>query len=579
MAAAVRRAEINGVLRDGPASLRRWISFLSFTVLIGPLAAGVLGTLLPALGYFPALGRTTFSGDSWRELAEQPGLFTSARLSLVTGLVTTAGSLGVVVGFCAGWQGTGWFRRAERLLAPLLSVPHVAVAFGIAFLLAPSGWILRLFSPWATGFQRPPDWLTVQDPYGISLTLGLIAKEIPFLLIMTLSALGQVDAERNRTVGLTLGYGAMTAWLKAVFPRIYPQIRLPVLAVLAYGISVVDVALVLGPTTPATLAVRLVQLFNDPDLSLRFAASAGACLQCLLVFVGIAIWWGLERCVRWGGRRWTIAGSRHPNDLLGRVLAASALILSVLAVLLSLAGLALWAFASSWRFPEVWPSGLTLSNWQQHGGELGTPLLNTITVAGGATLTAVLLTIGVLEQEARWGQRTWVSSSGTLYFPLLLPQVAFLFGAQILLVMAGFDGHWTALTWIHLVFVFPYVFLSLSDAYRAWDERYQRTACCLGAAPWTVFLRIKLPMLLRPILVSAAVGFSVSVGLYLPTLFVGSGRYPTITTEAVALTAGGDPRLIGLYALLQMSLPFLAFSSAATLTAWRFRHRKGMQIS
>src|SRR3546814_2305769 len=54
---------------------------------------------------------------------------------------------------------------------------------------------------------------------------------------MTLAALGQADAERARTMARTLGYGPVAAWLKAVFPRVYPQIRLPVYAVIAYAVS------------------------------------------------------------------------------------------------------------------------------------------------------------------------------------------------------------------------------------------------------------------------------------------------------------------------------------------------------
>ncbi len=44
---------------------------------------------------------------------------------------------------------------------------------------------------------------------------------------------------------------------------------------------------------------------------------------------------------------------------------------------------------------------------------------------------------------------------------------------------------------------------------------------------------------MRPILATFAVGFAVSVAQYLPTLFAGGGRFVTVTTEAVALSAGG----------------------------------------
>jgi putative thiamine transport system permease protein len=81
-----------------------------------------------------------------------------------------------------------------------------------------------------------------------------------------------------------------------------------------------------------------------------------------------------------------------------------------------------------------------------------------------------------------------------------------------------------------------------------------------------VLATIKAPLLARPILIALALGFAVSVGQYLPTLFAGGGRFQTVTTEAVALAAGGDRRVIGVYTGLQMLLPALGFAAALALT-------------
>ena len=64
----------------------------------------------------------------------------------------------------------------------------------------------------------------------------------------------------------------------AVMPSLYRQIRLAVLAVLAFSTSVVDVALILGPTTPAPLAVRILDWQNDADLDAAFSSPPPA--QC-----------------------------------------------------------------------------------------------------------------------------------------------------------------------------------------------------------------------------------------------------------------------------------------------------------
>jgi len=560
-------------------SLLRWVPALTLLLLLGPVVAGLIGTVLPAFGYLPALGGDSFRLEPWRALFASPGLRESVRLSFVTGLGVTVLSFAVVVLFVAGWHGTRGFARIQRFLSPLLSVPHVTVAFGLAFLLAPSGWVFRLTSPWLTGFERPPDFIIVQDPDGFAFMAGLAIKEIPFLFLMVLAAIGQVDAARTRTMARTLGYGATTAWLKAVFPLVYRQIRLPVFAVLAYSASVVDVAIVLAPSTPPPLAVQLLRWFNDPELAMRFVASAGAVLQLGIVLAVFALWWLGERLVACLGRIWIRRGSRGQRDAALRYGAAGALSLSFMAAFLGLASMALWSIAGRWRFPDALPAELSLDPWMRNAPRLGEASLNTATVGLAAALVGLVLTIACLENETRFGKRVTNRALLLLYIPLLVPQIAFLFGSQVLLVMTGLDGAWVAVAWAHLVFVLPYVFLSLADPYRAWDDRYARAARCLGASPLRVFCRVKLPMLLRPILVASAVGFAVSVGLYLPTLFAGAGRVDTLTTEAVALASGADRRAIGVYALAQMTLPFLAFVMAAAIPALLYRNRKGLRVT
>ena len=163
-----------------------------------------------------------------------------------------------------------------------------------------------------------------------------------------------------------------------------------------------------------------------------------------------------------------------------------------------------------------------------------------------------------------------------MYLPLLLPQIAFLFGIQVLLVRGNIDGTFFAVVWVHLIFVVPYLFLSLADPWRALDPRYARSAAALGASPARILVAIKLPMLLRPILTAAAVGFAVSVAQYLPTLFAGGGRLPTLTTEAVALASGGDRRVVGVYAFAQSFLPLLVYLGALLLPLFVFRHRRAL---
>ena len=70
-----------------------------------------------------------------------------------------------------------------------------------------------------------------------------------------------------------------------------------------------------------------------------------------------------------------------------------------------------------------------------------------------------------------------------MYLPLLIPQIAFLFGLQILLIWLGMDGRPLTLLWVHVVFVFPYVMLSLGPSWRRFDVRFTDVAASLGRGP------------------------------------------------------------------------------------------------
>ncbi|WP_346795758.1 ABC transporter permease subunit [Halomonas sp. Bachu 37] len=540
---------------------------LVIALLVLPVGAGLLMVVLPALGYLPVLGGHGVSSAPWQMLLAQPGLARSVVISFVSGLVSTAIALVIVVLFLAASRGSWLDRGVRRLVSPLLAIPHAAVAFGFAFLIAPSGLLVRLVSPALTGWERPPDALIVNDPWGLSLMAGLVLKEVPFLLLMCLAALPQLAPEKRLMLGRSLGYSPTVAWLKTVLPTLYPLIRLPVYAVLAYATSVVDMALILGPKLPPTLSVSILGWFNDPDINHRFMASAAAVLQLGVTLAALLCWWLLERLSYRLTRRWLTNGSRNRGEITLRMVGRSALLLSSMTALASLVGLGLFSLAGFWRFPDLLPQLLTLDHWQRSAPMMAMPLFNTALIGLVATTLATALVLAVLENEYRQHiqpkRALWL-----LYLPLLVPQIAFLFGLTVAAESLGIRPRLGLVIAGHLLFVLPYVYLSLAEAYRRLDPRWLQVAHSLGVSPGTAFWRVRLPLIVAPLLTAFAVGLAVSIGLYLPTQLLGAGRVTTVTTEAVALAAGSNRRLIGVWALVQAGLPLIGFMLALALPRW-----------
>lgn len=557
----------------------RLLPAITLILFLGPVAAGLLGTLLPAFGYLPSLGGTTLSLDPWRDLLATPGIGRALLLTLLSGFGATLAAFALTLLVFAAGHGTRAFARAKRGMTPLLAVPHLALAVGLAFLLAPSGWIARLLAAAVTGWTAPPDVATVQDPHGLALMLGLVLKETPFLVLVTFAAVAQVGADAQLRAARALGYGPPMAWLKVVLPQVYPLIRLPIYAVLAYSLSVVDMAIVLAPNTPPPLAPLVLRLFFDPDLALRFEAAAGASMQLGLVLAGIALWRGGEVLFAVLGTSFLTRGHRGGAGRGLRVLAWAGLGFMFALAGSSVVALLVWSLAGRWRFPDLWPESIDAELWLRQADELAGPMTTTIVIATAATLIALALVLGCLENEARRGRRAGERALLLIYLPLLVPQIGFLFGVQVMLAVVRLDGHWLGLVWTHLLFVLPYVFLALADPYRSLDPRFARTALTLGKPPFRVWLLIKLPLLLRPVMIAGAIGFAVSVAQYLPTLFAGAGRFATLTTEALSLASGGNRRIVGMFAFVLALVPLLGFGLALAVPAWRFRERRAMQAA
>jgi putative thiamine transport system permease protein len=537
-------------------------------LLIGlPTLGGLAVTLAAAFGYLPALGGATLGLDAWRRLFAEPGLMATLGLTLRVGFAATALSLALALALLAASSS----RRLDPLLAPLIASPHSAVAVGLAFLIAPSGWIVRLLSPWASGWTMPPDIAIVGDPAGLSLTLGLVLKETPFLTAVGLAALRQFPARAQMQAARSLGYAPATAFALVVAPQLYPRIRLPVFAVLAYSLSVVDMALVLAPSHPAPLSLLALRWLESPQLDDVFPGEAAAALQFGLVVAGFALWrvgevlaggWVRSRV----GRRWGWPAVAIP--------ALSALGAALLALgLASLLGLAVWSFAWRWPFPAALPESWSLDLAGRQMSRLSGPLGATVALALTTSAASLALAVVWLESEDRLGRR---AAPSVIVLPLLAPQIAFLFGTQTLFAWARIDGSFAAVAWAQSLFVFPYVWLALADPWRALDSRYARAAAALGAGPMRRLVAVKLPILLAPLALAFAIGVAVSVAQYLATLFAGGGRVATLTTEALALAGGGDRRLSAMLGLVQAVAPLAVYGAAFALPRIAFGQRRGL---
>lgn len=512
-----------------------------------------------------ALG-ALFDADAWHALAQDPQWPRALGLSLWTGLASITLAWWATRALLAQAFVQQRLARLLRGLPAMLATPHAAFAIGLAFLLAPSGWLLRGLSPWLTGFDLPPPWPTTQDPWGLGLIAALVFKEIPFLLWTAATQLQRDDVRQRwraeHTLAQTLGYSPQRAFDRVVWPQLAPRLFGPLVAVLAYGLTVVDMALVIGPASPPTLAVLAWHWLQDADLATNAQGAAAAGVLALAVAVSVLLWRGLQalaaRRVRQG------SGARgRPRPVTGPAWGTALLVAVYVAVLLALA---VGSVAGVWPFPALWPETLTLQAWASVWASRST-VLTTLGLAAASAALALVWSVAWLETAPR---RWDAALRPLLYLPLVLPAVLWVVGLYSLALWLHLEGRWPALLLAHTLMALPYVLLALAPAYTGFDPRYRAISDSLGRSRAHFLLRIKWPLLRRALAASAAVGFAVSVAQYLPTLYLGAGRWATVTTEAVTLAAGAQRSLTSAYAGLQWLLPVLGFA----LAAWVGRPRR-----
>ncbi|MGU3522503.1 thiamine ABC transporter permease [Enterobacteriaceae bacterium C23F] len=508
-----------------------------------PLRYALTGLLWAAMGliYLPLLPAAVqlftpaFSSANWQMLLDDPQLPQATLATLISTLIALIGALTIALCVVSAlWPSRHWQHLATRLPL-LLAVPHVAFASAALLLFAEDGWLFRHF-PWLT----PP-----VDRYGIGLGLTLAVKESVFLLWTMYALLGEKRLAEQSLTLRSQGYGRWQCLAWIILPQLLPQLCIVLLATAAWTLSAVDVALILGPGNPPTLAVLAWQWLSQGD-ELQQAKGALVCLLLLSLLAGLML---LAHCL------WYLFRLRVP-DFQGvrqpRAFALPGKALCGLLPLISLICVATLALLADGEMASA--DSISHSFW----------------LALCATLIGGILCLFWLEFGAK-------RFTGWIWLPLVLPALPLASGQYQLALLSFQDGQWLTVLWGHMLWVTPWMLFILQPAWLRLDSRLTTVAHTLGWSRWRCFWQVKCPLLLRPLLAAMAVGFSVSIAQYLPTLWLGAGRIATLTTDAVALSSGGSMPMLATQALWQLLLPGLFFLAIALLLRLAGHYRQGLR--
>ena len=548
------------------------VIFLGILIII-PIIFGFIGFFLPSFGYFPILGKSEFNLNYFYISFNIAGISKSIILSLFTGLGSTLLALFFSQVILLYFFKTRAYNYIKIIISPLIALPHITMAIGLIFLFSPSGLFFRLFSPWLTGFDRPPNFFIIPDEYGFFLILGLILKEIPFFILVSLSAIQQFSARQIFDLGKSLQNSNFSSWCILIFPLIYKKIRLVIFIVIAFTASVVDMSLILAPSTPSTLAIRILRIYQSSDIDSFFIASNLALIQLLIIIILLLSWMILEKIVR--HKLFFIFFMKILSFkifFLKNLIFASGAILFSLSVLGIFSSL-LWGFSKNWYFPSFFPNSIDIDTFINFYNENKFIVFISIFISVVVSFLSSLLTIiwvelmDILKMKKLYLE--WI-----IFIPLFIPQISFLIGLQSFIILFNFDSFLIPLIIIQLFYVIPYSFIILAPSLREIKKDIIRVAASLGKNRFHRLVQIKLPIIMSSFLTSFAIGMLVSFSLYVPVYFIGAGRVTTLTVEALNLALSGSRQDLGVATFFQIIIPILILITVVyfnkKMSKWRF---------
>ncbi len=215
----------------------------------------------------------------------------------------------------------------------------------------------------------------------------------------------------------------------------------------------------------------------------------------------------------------------------------------LIAALLPLVPLIIWAVAAQWRFPDLWPqrlSGRGLSILTDPSSQVPTGLA---TSTGIGLIVAVLACLIGFPAGRAIGLHSFRGRrlvQFLLLAPVLVPGLAVTLGLQVFFVRVGLADTVPGVVLVQLMPTVPYAATVLGAAFANFDPDTERQARVLGAGPIRTTLLVTVPLLAPAIAVAALLTFLISWSEYLLTLLIGGGQVQTLPLLLFSAISSSD---------------------------------------
>ncbi|NKI39797.1 ABC transporter permease subunit [Streptomyces physcomitrii] len=227
------------------------------------------------------------------------------------------------------------------------------------------------------------------------------------------------------------------------------------------------------------------------------------------------------------------------------------------------------SFATHWS--GALPSGPTTANYQAatRGSSLQALGTSLATALGAGLLALLLGGWSALAAHALGGRRRRLMDA-LFVLPLAVPSVVV--GLAVLVAYSQPPLLLNGTPWIvvlaHTVLVTAFAHQSVTAALGRLDPAYEQAAASLGARPWYVLLRVRLPLLLPALNAAAGLCFALSMGELSATMMLYPPGWVPLPVQIYTATDRG-----ALFTGSALAVVLMATTLAVLLALSRLRNR------
>lgn len=554
MTIQTERTVIGGVVHSGASRSSALTSKFNLAGALGwPLVIGfLLVTFIVPLGLVVSrsIGDPIYS--SYLAVGQSESIRTITFRTLRLGAFVTL--ICLLIGYPAAYAMTKLGKAGRVFVGILILVPFLTSS-----LVRTYGWIAIL------GVNGPVAALSTWLGYGrqglngtfSGLVIAMTHMLLPLMIMPVFATMAAID-RRQLQAAAALGARPAEGFLRVYVPQTLPGVIAGILLVFILSLGFFITPALIGGSRETTIAQIIYVFINelfDWKRSTALAVILLLVVALLLViagrFISLEAAFGLKRAsahsrarpgrnLRSGGIAKQVGRlvSYLPlQQHLSRV-AHAFLWFAMVILLLPIAYVILVSFQPL-RLLALPSEGFSL-NWYRvvfSKDEWFTAARNSLGIALISTAISMSAGLFLALQSQRLKTFGRLAVAAGAIGPLALPHIVLAIGIYGVFIQLGWVGNMAAIALAHAAFALPYTFINVANGLASYDTRLDQAAQSLGARPWTVLRRIKIPLLQASVLTAVALAFLTSFDELVVTLFIAGPSLPTLPVRMWAGTS------------------------------------------